>query len=529
MLRLIALLGLVACNGDRGETPTDSGTPPPVCDVSWEQFVEPTLRNWCVPCHSVNVPEVDRRGAPLGVDFDTWEQSHAWADRIAVRVLDEARPMPPAGGLADWEREDLARWAACGADGTPAPVDPCDAPIERAGDATGADALCALGDGVAVTGDLVLSADPGDALDCLCRVDGALSIDGPTAVRLPRLEQVGGAISGVGPLASLVLPELRSAGAVSLSGAPLAEVDLDHLGAVAGGFEVVGGALPATFGPAWLADVGGPLRIEGAAGVEVLDLPRLERVGGELRVAGNPALTRILHTSDLEVVEGALRILDNPSLSAIEDFTFLDRIGGDLEIGGNAIASYAGFYLLTAVGGSVVLRDDLTPSELDLFRELVTIGGTLSLRGLGATAVDGFDALDEVGGIEVVDNPGLGTWRAGSARAVLGDAVVRGNPNLQAAPFLRDVQAVGGALTFQDLPKVAQIPLVDLRTVGGALTVQSLRQLEELDGLHGITAVGGDLVLRNNPRLSQAEIDALLAAWGPGVVAGDLIVQGNGP
>ena len=63
---------LLVLAGCVGTAPADA-PPEPDCDVSWEGFTEPLIKTWCEPCHSSTVPEDERRGAPLGVDFDTWE------------------------------------------------------------------------------------------------------------------------------------------------------------------------------------------------------------------------------------------------------------------------------------------------------------------------------------------------------------------------------------------------------------------------------------------------------------------------
>ncbi|MEZ4242099.1 MAG: hypothetical protein R3F59_39280, partial [Myxococcota bacterium] len=166
------------------------------------------MRTWCTPCHTAALAGDDRQGAPPGVDFDRWSEVYAWRERIAARATGPDPDMPPLGGVDPARTEQLAAWLACGAQGEDAPPGPCDVRVD-VGAATvatqaEADALCAAGNvaaSLAVTGDV--------ALDCLCAVDGDVTVGG--ALSAPRLKAVGGSLraSGAG---SLAVPALEAVG-----------------------------------------------------------------------------------------------------------------------------------------------------------------------------------------------------------------------------------------------------------------------------------------------------------------------------
>ena len=106
MLTRPLLLLALACQADPAG-PDDTG---PLDDgpvVTWEGWADGFFQTWCRACHSAGTPQ--RNGAPEGVDFDTEEQARAWADRIAVRVLEEGT-MPVGGGLFDEDRVLLRAW-----------------------------------------------------------------------------------------------------------------------------------------------------------------------------------------------------------------------------------------------------------------------------------------------------------------------------------------------------------------------------------------------------------------------------------
>jgi uncharacterized membrane protein len=98
--------------GDDG--PGDDG--PSSCDtsfLSYDNFGEPFVANWCRSCHSSQVPADMRQTAPLDVNFDDLDQVRSFAARIQFRA-GEQKTMPPAGGPSDEERALLVEWIGCG-------------------------------------------------------------------------------------------------------------------------------------------------------------------------------------------------------------------------------------------------------------------------------------------------------------------------------------------------------------------------------------------------------------------------------
>lgn len=67
----------------------------------------------CEGCHSSLVPTDLREGAPAGVDFNSYSDVLAWADRIMIRSVDSNGGMPPGGGPSEAERALLHEWLVC--------------------------------------------------------------------------------------------------------------------------------------------------------------------------------------------------------------------------------------------------------------------------------------------------------------------------------------------------------------------------------------------------------------------------------
>jgi hypothetical protein len=98
----------VAC----AEPESDCLRDPP---LTYDNFGEGFVEQFCAGCHSSLTPEVHRNGAPAGVDFDHYGAVLSWAERIEARVLEPepARAMPPGGGPTEEERERLSEWVRC--------------------------------------------------------------------------------------------------------------------------------------------------------------------------------------------------------------------------------------------------------------------------------------------------------------------------------------------------------------------------------------------------------------------------------
>ena len=83
--------------------------------ITWESFGQGFILSQCAGCHSSNVPEDMRAGAPAGVDFETHELTQQWLERIYARSADEANTMPPVDSIPEEDRIRLGDWLACGA------------------------------------------------------------------------------------------------------------------------------------------------------------------------------------------------------------------------------------------------------------------------------------------------------------------------------------------------------------------------------------------------------------------------------
>lgn len=94
---------LLACRGGSDTGASD-------CAVTWDGWADGFFATYCQSCHAAESPE--RNGAPEGSNLESEADIVSWADRIAVRVLEEGT-MPIGGGIPADELILLERYLEC--------------------------------------------------------------------------------------------------------------------------------------------------------------------------------------------------------------------------------------------------------------------------------------------------------------------------------------------------------------------------------------------------------------------------------
>jgi hypothetical protein len=140
MVRVAAMLVLVACTSPQ---PTFTGTacadPDPITGttaLTWDTFGQPFMAKYCTSCHSSQLTNSHRNGAPYLHDFDTLlgvmqiiqyapdnhvDEQAGWGPDAQNNFMPGARcPSVPGGSLDEdcpqptgQERTQLAQWIAC--------------------------------------------------------------------------------------------------------------------------------------------------------------------------------------------------------------------------------------------------------------------------------------------------------------------------------------------------------------------------------------------------------------------------------
>jgi uncharacterized membrane protein len=113
-----ALLILAATLSLGCEAAEDTNT---LCDrevpLTYDNFGQSFMDTHCNGCHSSIIAPAQRRGAPPTVNFDTYGDVIAQAERVEIRVIlapQEGLPeMPLGGGPTAEELQQLDEWLQC--------------------------------------------------------------------------------------------------------------------------------------------------------------------------------------------------------------------------------------------------------------------------------------------------------------------------------------------------------------------------------------------------------------------------------
>lgn len=110
LLGLAALSFTPACDGKNDTADDFCGREPA---LTYENFGKGFMAKHCAGCHSTLNPSGHRKGAPPGVDLDTYAGVKQWAYRTEVRALAAEPDMPPGGGPGPDELARLDEWLNC--------------------------------------------------------------------------------------------------------------------------------------------------------------------------------------------------------------------------------------------------------------------------------------------------------------------------------------------------------------------------------------------------------------------------------
>ena len=113
--RSIALLGLLALACGKGP-PADFCSDAP----TFTNQIRPTIvEEKCIQCHSAALEGTARNGAPVDLDFDTYESTEPYLAQFADAISSGREPPmgldPPLITTAE-ERDLVSRWRTCGFD-----------------------------------------------------------------------------------------------------------------------------------------------------------------------------------------------------------------------------------------------------------------------------------------------------------------------------------------------------------------------------------------------------------------------------
>lgn len=293
-----------------------------------------------------------------------------------------------------------------------------------------------------------------------------------------------------------------------------------------------------------LTSVGGDIRFYHNAGLTSLTgLEGIYSIGGNLEIEANDILSNLTGLEGLTSVEGNVEIGSNDSLISISGLQGLALIGGNLFFNNNGpLASLSGLENLTSIGGSLEIHAQFNLPSLEGLDGLTSIGQSLSLNfDYGLLGLSGLENLNHIGNdILITNNPiltslaGLDNLDAGSIRnlsindnAALTDCEILGvcnylsNPNgivdvFNNAGGCNSPAEVAGncgvslpCLPYGNYYIISQEEMNNFQTNYPGCTelngdvIISGEDITNLDGLIGLSSIGGSFNIRNNGMLTD--------------------------
>jgi len=258
-----------------------------------------------------------------------------------------------------------------------------------------------------------------------------------------------------------------------------------------------------------LTSIGGDLGIYDTELTSLIGLNNITSVGGNLTIGqfwdpnpflnwyGNPVLTSLSGLENLNSIDGSLHIASNDSLTSLTGLESLTSIGDDLIIGHIVISNwwwvFHGNPLLTNlsalnnldfIGGDISIIDNAVLTNLTGLEGLTSIEGDFEIYGNDVlTSLTGLENLSSVEG-----NLNIGYWNEYWLEGI-------GNPSLTNLSALAQLTSTGGVFIHNNQLLASLNGLEGLTFIGGDLTIGANEILSDLTGLQNITSIAGDLCI----------------------------------
>jgi hypothetical protein len=217
---------------------------------------------------------------------------------------------------------------------------------------------------------------------------------------------------------------------------------------------------------------------------------------GDLTVK-NADVTTLDGLDDLAAVHGDLRVVDNDALESIEALGSLTTVDGDLNVSQNPmLTDLDGLHFLADVGGYVLLFKDKALSDISALSSLTAIGGYLEINDCDAlSSLAGLDALTTLGeDLDLRDNAALA--------------------DISALSNLTTIAVGEGGIALSILINASLESLEGLNGVthiGGKVQILLNTVLSDVSALGNVTAITGDVVISSNPALCDDAVASLVS------------------
>lgn len=221
-------------------------------------------------------------------------------------------------------------------------------------------------------------------------------------------------------------------------------------------------------------------------------LPSLTNVGGNITITSKTC--RNIEMARLKTINGNF-ICGYPDYLKCNS---LERISGNLERFANSQQNLLGLSGLKNINGNIVIKAETNNAEpittFNGLNNLSYVGGNLELtfyadykNPLAITSFEGLNNLEEIGGSFIIR--GISSHSSGGS---LNDMYLK----FSSFQGLNKLKSIGGNFDINIVKKE------------GDNNIVRLTELKNLDGLEGLTYIGGDLIIKPDP-LSYAGVSTI--------------------
>jgi hypothetical protein len=227
---------------------------------------------------------------------------------------------------------------------------------------------------------------------------------------------------------------------------------------------------------------------------------------------GNYAINNSVDLAALEgftEVTGNLRIQagDIPNLSPLSTLT---RVGGEIEIAENdALTNLTGLESLESIGDQLNINNNDGLETLDGLDSLATIGDRIYVTSNGAlTSLSGLPSLTSTSTVQIYNNPALSSIGL-SALETVGSMTVQSNNSLPELGGLDSLTEANELHIYSNNSLATFTGLEPLRSLN-SIHASDNHSLTSVDVLYGLTSFGGSYFsIYSNNSLCAEDVDTL--------------------
>ena len=259
---------------------------------------------------------------------------------------------------------------------------------------------------------------------------------------------------------------------------------------------------------AGLRELGDDLLVEANNHMQSMSnaFPALTKVGFDINIYSNDALTSLDAFKVITDVVEDLRVRQNPLLPEITGFDKLSCVGDDLIFEENeSLSELNSFGELTKVGHQLQIRYNESLETINGFQKLSVIEDDLEIHeNESLTVVLGFSRLENVhNNFEILNNEALTTINGFNALKEVGDEFrINNNDELNYVTGFRELRAIGDDFEVMDNDQLLELTGFDkVETLGEFLQIRNNPSLTKINVFPALKSVEEDIEITDNQSL----------------------------